>query len=302
MTRVLIGTADGVFEIGRSTPVGLAGQEVTGLVRENGSLWAIVGGQSVWRRDPEGDFVEVTRTTGEQITCLLPLADRLLVGSAGAHLAIVADGQLLPVVAFEDAPTREGWHTPWGGPADARSLARSGAGALLVNVHVGGVLRALSADSPWSATIDLHADVHQVIAGADFPSGLSLLAAAVGLGVSTDDGSTWRIETDGLHARYCRAVALADDTVLVSASTGPRSQKGALYRRPLAGGSEPLSRCEKGLPEWVPGNIDTGCLAASGSVAAFAAPDGAVFVSDDAGASWEQEAMGLRAPRAVVVA
>jgi hypothetical protein len=172
----------------------------------------------------------------------------------------------------------------------------------LVNVHVGGVLRSMSADGPWSATIDLHADIHQVIAGADFPPGLSLLAAAAGLGVSTDDGSTWLIETEGLHAHYCRAVALADDTVLVSASTGPRSQKGALYRRPLASGKEPLSRCEKGLPEWVPGNIDTYCLAASGSVAAFAAPDGAVFVSDDAGASWEQEASGLRGPRAVVVA
>jgi hypothetical protein len=172
----------------------------------------------------------------------------------------------------------------------------------LVNVHVGGVLRSISPDGPWSATIDLHADVHQVIAGADFPPGLSLLAASAGLGISTDDGSTWRIETEGLHAHYCRAVALAEDTVLISASTGPRSQKGALYRRPLAGVEEPLSRCEKGLPEWVPGNIDTYCLGASGPVVAFAAPDGAVFVSDDAGASWEQEASGLHAPRAVVVA
>jgi hypothetical protein len=51
----------------------------------------------------------------------------------------------------------------------------------------------------------------------------------------------------------------------------------------------------------VRGNIDTYCLAASGPVAAFAAPDGTVFVSEDAGATWEQVASGVRVPRGVVV-
>lgn len=301
MAQVLVGTAEGVFEVGGSAPVGLAGQEVTALVGDNGSLWAVVAGQSIWHKKDEGDFVQVARATGERFTCLLPLADRLVVGTAGAHLAVLSDGRLWAATAFEAAETRGEWYTPWGGPADTRSLASSGDGALLANVHVGGVLRSPSLDGPWSATVDLHADVHQVIAGPASPPGLGLLAAAAGLGVSADDGCTWRLETDGLHAHYCRAVAMADHAILVSASTGPRSQHGALYRRPLEGG-EPLSRCEKGLPEWVAGNIDTYCLAASGPMAAFAGPDGAVFVSDDAGASWQQEGSGLRSPRAVVVA
>jgi photosystem II stability/assembly factor-like uncharacterized protein len=42
------------------------------------------------------------------------------------------------------------------------------------------------------------------------------------------------------------------------------------------------------LPEWFLGNIDTGCLAASGGVAAFGTQDGQIFCSNDAGSTWER--------------
>ena len=52
----------------------------------------------------------------------------------------------------------------------------------------------------------------------------------------------WEFVTAGMHAHYSRAVAVSDDTVLVSASTGPRGRRSALYRKPLDGGTR-FERC-----------------------------------------------------------
>ena len=108
--------------------------------------------------------------------------------------------------------------------------------------------------------------------------GTIVVAAAVGFGQSDDGGRTFSWTTDGLHATYCRAVAIADDVVLVTASTGPFTEHGAVYLRPLDGGA-PFVRCDNGLPEWFAGNIDTFQLAASRSVVAIGTDDGQLFVS-----------------------
>jgi hypothetical protein len=55
----------------------------------------------------------------------------------------------------------------------------------------------------------------------------------------------------------------------------------------------PFVRCVEGLPEWFPANIDTFCLAAAGTRAAFGTEEGSVFVSDDEGSSWRTVAEGL---------
>ena len=57
--------------------------------------------------------------------------------------------------------------------------------------------------------------------------------------------------------------------------------------------------CQQGLPEWFSDNIDTACLAASGSRAAFGTADGSVYTSDDQGATWSLAAEGLRPVRCV---
>jgi hypothetical protein len=96
-------------------------------------------------------------------------------------------------------------------------------------------------------------------------------------------------------------VALAGDTVLLTASTGPRGRsQAAVYRRPLDG-EAPFERCRGGLPEWFHGNIDSGWLEARED-AAFAAPDGTVWSSSDAGATWEQVAEKLPEPRCLALA
>ncbi|HEX2031316.1 MAG TPA: hypothetical protein VHL78_07960, partial [Actinomycetota bacterium] len=189
------------------------------------------------------------------------------------------------------------WHTPWRGPPDTRSLSAGPDGTLYANVHVGGILRSQDGES-WTPTIDIDADVHQVLAHPDRPDTV-LAACAWGLAVSRDRGATWSIEYDGLHGRYCRAVAVAGDAVLVSASTGPFTDRAAVYRRALDA-DRPFERCSDGLPEWFPANIDSHCLAASGDTVAFGTGDGRVFRSDDRGRIWEEAASGLPPVRAVV--
>ena len=146
-------------------------------------------------------------------------------------------------------------------------------------------------------TIDIDADVHQVVAHPTQPD-VVLAAGAVGLAVSVDGGSSWRIEREGLHATYARAVAVADAWVLLSVSNGPRGGRGAVYRTALEPGST-FERCTEGLPEWFDGNIDSGWLDARGSEVAFGTGDGEVFVSDDAGGRWTRAATNLPSIRAV---
>jgi hypothetical protein len=119
--------------------------------------------------------------------------------------------------------------------------------------------------------------------------------------VSADGGDSWDVGNEGLHGSYCRAVAVAADTVLVTASTGPFTDRAAVYRRSLDGG-DPFERCTGGLPEWFPSNIDSHCLAASDSAVAFGTDRGEVWISEDEGRIWERAASDLPAVTCVAMA
>ena len=86
----------------------------------------------------------------------------------------------------------------------------------------------------------------------------------------------------------------------VTASTGPFTEEGAVYRKPLSNG-QPFERCETGLPNVFNHNIDTFCLDAKNSEAAFGAY-GTVFVSANEGETWEVAAESLPEIRAVAFA
>ncbi len=288
--RILVGTEAGLYEVGAAERSDFPGREITALVADGPRWWALVDGQRLWRA-AEGRWEEVAALEGERGTCLLPADGGLLVGTAGAHVQRLEHGRLGRVETFDRTAGREAWHTPWGEPPDTRSLTRDATGALYVNVHVGGVVRSRDGGRTWQPTLDIETDVHQVLAHPTRP-GLVLAAAAVGLAVSDDGGTRWRTDVEGLHARYARAVALGDDTLLLSVSSGPRGRRAALYRRSLEGAAR-FERCRDGLPEWFDANIDTACLAAQGQDAAFGTDDGRVFRSPDGGASWERVAKDL---------
>ena len=249
MPTVLAGTKTGILRFSAptstpvspaSTPVELAGHEVWALAPESWArVWAVTGGDEIWRSGPDGSWQRVAGLQdGEALTGLtaLCLADTranaeggILVGTSGAHLARVdLDGRLGIVGSFEDAPGRDSWHTPWGGPPDTRTITED-ATAVFVNVHVGGVLRSRDEGATWEPTIDINADIHRVVTG----SGRVYAAGAGGLWVSGDQGGSWRLSTEGLHATYCRSAAVCGDTLLVSASTGPHGGRAALYRSSL---------------------------------------------------------------------
>ncbi len=304
---VLVGTKDGLFELGSRSRTHLGGHRITAVAVDGSAWWAAVDERDIWRgtwrAGARRRWERVTESADHPVTCLLPGSRGLLVGTGGAHLSRLEDHALRPVESFEAVDGRRRWYTPWGDPADTRSLAADAAGRVYVNVHVGGIVRSIDGGNggeAWQPTVDIDADVHQVLAHPTVP-GLVFAAAAVGFGTSQDGGATWTFTTEGLHASYLRAVAVTDDAVVVSASTGPGSRRAALYRRPL-GQKAPFERCRDGLPEWFRANVDTYCLAAAGPTVVAGTDDGGVFRSDNQGRRWDVLADGLDSVTCVAVA
>ena len=300
-TRIRVGTSEGLWEIDgdRVTAVAaLAGRPLTAVVEDAGQSWAIVDGRTLWRESKSG-WEEHAAVEGLPATCLAATSAGLLVGTEQAHLLTLAGNALEPVAAFDATEGRDTWYTPWGDPADVRSIASAVDGTIHVNVHVGGVARSRDHGRTWAPTLDIEEDVHQVLAHPT-RGDVVLVAAAEGFGVSRDGGNTWQMVTDGLHAHYLRAVAVSDDAVLVSASTGPGGRRSALYRKRLDG-DEAFERCREGLPNWFDANIDTACLVAAGPVVVFGTEDGRVFRSLDGGARWEMRTKGLPSVTSVIL-
>jgi hypothetical protein len=301
MGTILVGTDDGIHRVGGGQASWLPGRAVTALARGQGALWALADGRELWREPLDGGGV-VASSDELRLNCLEAGGGAVLAGTSEAHLVRLDGGELRRIDEFDRAEGRAGWYTPWGGPPDVRSTARGADGTLWVNVHVGGILRA-EAGGSFSPTIDVDADVHQVATDPEEPRRV-LAATAHGLARSDDAGATWSFATEGMHASYCRAVALAGEQLLVSCSTGPRGGQAALYRRPSRSPEPgaPFERCRAGLPEWFERNVDTACLAAAGATVAFGTAAGEVYASTDAGATWTREASSLPPVRCVMLA
>jgi hypothetical protein len=298
VATVLIGTEDGLHTLGSSSRHE-PGRSVSALATDGTTWWALLDGREVVR-DALSSPERIPLPEKVRGNCLLPGPGGGLVGTSEARLFQVQGGRCDPVAAFDAVEEREKWYTPWGGPPDTRSMARDRNGTLYVNVHVGGIPISTDGGGSFEPSIDIDADIHQVASLGTRP-GWVFAAGARGLSESRDGGRKWSLSDRALHASYCRAVALAGDTLLLSASTGPRGGSAAVYRRPLDDGAAPFERCTEGLPERFDGNIDTHCLAASGRLAAFGTADGRVFVSEDGGRTWEEGATSLPRINCVVV-
>ena len=297
--RILVGTESGLWQLRGDTlqPVEtLATHDVTALACNRAGTWAVVDDRTVWATHNDGAWEALASVEGPAATCLATeTPDDLLVGTERAHLLRLQEHRLVRVEPFETVEGRDEWYTPWGDPADVRSVSVGADGTLYVNVHVGGVVRSRDGGTSWEPTVDIEADVHQVLVHPT-RANVVLTAAAAGFGISRNGGDSWEFITTGLHAHYARAVATSGDTVLVSVSTGPRGRRAALYRKPLQGVAG-FERCAR-LP-WFDGNIDTACLTAAGPLVVFGTADGRVFRSPDSGEHWELVTKGLPAVRCV---
>jgi hypothetical protein len=289
---ILIGTGAGLWELTGdvSRPVeALAGHSLTALARDGAKTWAVTDGAALWVFD--AGWTPRASVEGPPATWVAPAATGPIVGTEQGHLLRLTADSLARLESFEAVRGRDAWYQPWGDPADIRSIAVARDGAIHVNVHVGGVVRSRDGGVSWTPTVDIEADVHQVLAHPTRP-GIVLLAAAEGFGLSRDGGDSYQFATAGLHAHYLRAVAVAGEHILISASAGFHGRRSAIYRR-LLDGAPRFERCEAGLPKWFDDNIDTGRLAATGSLVVFGTGDGRVYRSRDAGEHWELALKGL---------
>jgi hypothetical protein len=278
---LLVGTAGGLLQLDDPEPL-IPDTAINHIARAADGWWAVDGSGGLHR---DGEQV-ATASDNVTLNCVLPVNGEIWVGASQARLFRLEGSDLVEDEGFSNAPGRDDWYTPWGGPPDVRSMAADADGTLYVNVHVGGILR-YDEEGP-RPTLDQDADVHQVIADPT-RTGTVLAACARGLAQSTD-GQVFTYRDDGLHSAYCRAVALAGDTVLLSASTGPFSRQARIYRGDLTSGS--FGACTNGLPEWFDENVDTHCLAVVDGVA-YAGHGITVWRSDDEGVSWTEAATGL---------
>jgi hypothetical protein len=214
---------------------------------------------------------------------------QLVVGLEGARLAVLSPaGNLQLLEAFDSVSGREDWENPAGPVPDLRTVSVDDDNTWFIGVHVGGLWRTRDQGRSFEQVIEPEADVHEVRAGS---KGRVCVAAARGFGWSTDGGTSWQWTDAGLHASYCRAVALSDTTVLLSASTGPRTTDGRLYRASLGSDFEPVGR---GMPASFPDNLETGTVDLSGNEAAVGTRSGELYRSFDGAQSWQKTAEEMR--------
>jgi hypothetical protein len=305
-SSILVATwGNGLFSVtGKKVRQELAGQSVRSLVANGvGRVLAIVGGHSLCRRSPDGEWAEIAKSEFD-LSCCVPIGNVVFVGTDDADiLRIGPDGAQQRLTGFDAVAGRDKWYAGSaivdgkrvGPPLGIRSMAATCDGeVLLANVHVGGIPRSTDSGLTWQPTIDIDSDVHQVCAHPTRPE-IVIAAAAVGLCVSRDAGTTWTIEQQGLHALHCSAVAFGRNDIFVSASTGPFAAQGAVYRRPIDGNG-PLQPLGGGMPQWIDGKADTDCIATRDSMIAVVDWSGHLYVSHDDGASWSCLCDGLTGP------
>ena len=311
MPAVLVATwREGLFVVtGRTFHQELAGQPVSGLAPDgNGGALAIVGGRSLRRRTAAGEWHTIAVSESDLSCCIL-VGDRIYVGTDDAQvLCIGADGNLEQLPGLNEIAGRDRWYAGTalidgqlvGPPLGIRSMtATCDDAVLLANVHVGGIPRSTDGGVTWQPTIDIEHDVHQVCAHPT-RADVVVAAAASGLCLSEDSGATWNAERDGLHASYCSAVAFAGDNILVAASAGHFAAQGAIYRRPIDAPG-PLLPVGGGLPRWIEGIADTGCIATHASAAAVVDHGGNLYMSEDAGRTWSRRIDRLPTPSSLLI-
>lgn len=299
---VLVTTTDGyhIFTSKGQHLTALAGHRIEALAPGPDGTWlAVVDRRVIRQHGTDGEWTSLAAADVD-LSALVACGTTIYAGTVDARVLMLSGaGTLEALPSFETVPGRESWHQV-GSPLQVRSMtATSDAGALLVNVHVGGIPRSVDAGRTWQPTIAVDDDVHQVLAHPSRPE-IVVAAASAGLCRSTDGGATWTSTTDSMELTYARGVAIHGDDVLVTVSDGPRASRAAVYRAPVAGG--PPTRVRNGLPEWLGGNIDTHCIASDGRRAALVDGNGDVWSTPDGLDGWERIASGLRGVTAVAVA
>src|SRR5438445_55393 len=169
--RIFVGTGGGLWTLEGETsrPVeALAGRSVTALALGPASVWAVVDGSALLElRD--GAWTTRASIDGPPATCVAPTRDGVLVGTEQTRLFRLIGTGLASIPSFETVEGRDAWYTPWGDPADVRSIAVALDGAIDDNVDTaclaaagplvvfgtgdGRVYRSLDAGARWALAL-----------------------------------------------------------------------------------------------------------------------------------------------------
>ena len=309
---ILVATwGDGLFAItddGRTQEI--ANQPVRGLAPDGrGGAIAIVGRHSLCRRAPSGEWATVAASEFE-LSCCIAVRDTIYVGTDDARMLRLHHGGdvLESIDGFDSVAGRDTWFAGsaivngqrLGPPLGIRSVAANSNGTVLfANVHVGGIPRSMDGGRTWQPTIDMNSDVHEVRTHPTDPD-IVVAASAIGLCMSREAGATWTIERDGLHASYCSAVAFSGNDILVSASTDHFAAQGKVYRRPTRTEGK-IAAVDDGLPTWLNGIVDTGCIATKGSTIVVVDRGGTLYRSTEFGRDWSRSSSELPSPSCVLM-
>jgi hypothetical protein len=309
---ILVATwSDGLLALtGDGSTQEIANQPVRGLAPDGrGGALAIIGGHSLRRRAPSGEWTTVAMSEFE-LSCCMAVGDAIYAGTDDARMLRLSPGSrvLKTIDGFDNVAGRDAWFAGSaivngqrvGPPLGIRSVAANANGTtLFANVHVGGIPRSMDGGRTWQPTIDINSDVHEVCTHPADPD-IVAAASAVGLCISRDAGATWTIECNGLHASYCSAVAFSGDNIFVSASVDPFVAQGRIYRRPIRPDGE-IVAVEDGLPAWTNGRADTGCIATKGSTIAVVDGAGTLYLSTKFGRAWSRSSSELPTPSSVLI-
>ena len=118
----------------------LSARPVTALAPCGEETGAIVDGRALWH-GAGGHWSERAALDGPVATCVALTPQGLLIGTAQAHLLRFVGGKLEPVESFDAVDGREKWYTPWGDPADVRSIAVALDGTICVSSSMAAAQR-----------------------------------------------------------------------------------------------------------------------------------------------------------------
>ena len=98
--RLLVGTTDGLYELGAREGSHLNGHEITALAGDGRWWWALVDGRTLWRSPDDSSWEKLAELQDAPGTCLAVTTAGLLVGTAGAHLLLLEERRLVRVAEF----------------------------------------------------------------------------------------------------------------------------------------------------------------------------------------------------------
>lgn len=294
MAAILVATATGlrVFLPSGENGAELTGREVNALVPEAcGACVAVVDTREIWRRNAAGEWSPVA-SADIALGSIVSAKGTIFAGanSDAVMVRVPVGGQADRLHGFDRVPGRQEW-VGNGPPLHVRSLAATADGAaVLAAVHVGGIPRSTDGGENWSPTVPILFDIHEVRAHPTLPN-IMAAAAAVGLCLSEDGGSTWTVCSKSPNGTSSLAAAVLPDEALFSMQDGPFAARSQVWRWRFGGQS--AEQVRDGLPEWLEGKVDTGRMAAGAGLAAIIDHGGNLWVSETGSRGWRRIASGL---------